>query len=105
QAEDGIRDFHVTGVQTCALPILATPVESSAPVDGATAPALPGRTSRGRLVLRRFLRNWTAMLGLAAIVLLFALAYLGPLVNRWRSEERRVGRWGECRGSAGDWNG
>src|SRR5690606_40900756 len=22
-AEDGIRDFHVTGVQTCALPILA----------------------------------------------------------------------------------
>src|SRR5690606_40170881 len=23
QAEDGIRDFHVTGVQTCALPILA----------------------------------------------------------------------------------
>src|SRR5690606_39525116 len=24
QAEDGIRDFHVTGVQTCALPILTT---------------------------------------------------------------------------------
>src|SRR5690606_40548780 len=23
QAEDGIRDFHVTGVQTCALPIFA----------------------------------------------------------------------------------
>src|SRR5690606_39981066 len=23
QAEDGIRDFHVTGVQTCALPIYA----------------------------------------------------------------------------------
>src|SRR5690606_17564583 len=23
-AEDGIRDFHVTGVQTCALPILET---------------------------------------------------------------------------------
>src|SRR5690606_39701545 len=32
QAEDGIRDFHVTGVQTCALPISAwqvTPVEFS----------------------------------------------------------------------------
>src|SRR5690606_40343243 len=26
QAEDGIRDFHVTGVQTCALPILFGPV-------------------------------------------------------------------------------
>src|SRR5690606_23499105 len=25
QAEDGIRDFHVTGVQTCALPILEPP--------------------------------------------------------------------------------
>src|SRR5690606_41038921 len=24
QAEDGIRDFHVTGVQTCALPICGT---------------------------------------------------------------------------------
>src|SRR5690606_40442811 len=24
-AEDGIRDFHVTGVQTCALPILDWP--------------------------------------------------------------------------------
>src|SRR5690606_39672989 len=26
QAEDGIRDFHVTGVQTCALPILVEDV-------------------------------------------------------------------------------
>src|SRR5690606_41090867 len=25
QAEDGIRDFHVTGVQTCALPISSNP--------------------------------------------------------------------------------
>src|SRR5690606_39302521 len=27
QAEDGIRDFHVTGVQTCALPILRRLIE------------------------------------------------------------------------------
>src|SRR5690606_39387144 len=27
QAEDGIRDFHVTGVQTCALPILMVGAE------------------------------------------------------------------------------
>src|SRR5690606_40361501 len=26
QAEDGIRDFHVTGVQTCALPILVVKI-------------------------------------------------------------------------------
>src|SRR5436309_15683725 len=30
QAEDGIRDFHVTGVQTCALPILSPPVLGAA---------------------------------------------------------------------------
>src|SRR5690606_40768222 len=32
QAEDGIRDFHVTGVQTCALPIyldIAIPAEEA----------------------------------------------------------------------------
>src|SRR5690606_39309667 len=27
QAEDGIRDFHVTGVQTCALPIYAVALD------------------------------------------------------------------------------
>src|SRR5690606_39597157 len=30
QAEDGIRDFHVTGVQTCALPICRTPSHTPA---------------------------------------------------------------------------
>src|SRR5690606_39504543 len=30
QAEDGIRDFHVTGVQTCALPILMVLATSAA---------------------------------------------------------------------------
>src|SRR5690606_41092222 len=28
QAEDGIRDFHVTGVQTCALPIYSNPLDN-----------------------------------------------------------------------------
>src|SRR5256885_9816663 len=30
QAEDGIRDYKVTGVQTCALPILSTLIRSRA---------------------------------------------------------------------------
>src|SRR5690606_39839520 len=35
QAEDGIRDFHVTGVQTCALPIYdADPVREDVPPVG-----------------------------------------------------------------------
>src|SRR5690606_40977582 len=29
QAEDGIRDFHVTGVQTCALPICADAIRDA----------------------------------------------------------------------------
>src|SRR5207249_9135646 len=40
QAEDGIRDRNVTGVQTCALPIFA----SRAGIDGAAAPGPAGRT-------------------------------------------------------------
>src|SRR5690606_40963997 len=31
QAEDGIRDFHVTGVQTCALPICSPRPAAPAP--------------------------------------------------------------------------
>src|SRR5690606_40438614 len=31
QAEDGIRDFHVTGVQTCALPIWTWTALGAAP--------------------------------------------------------------------------
>src|SRR5690606_39539424 len=33
QAEDGIRDFHVTGVQTCALPISVKKVLVASGVD------------------------------------------------------------------------
>src|SRR5439155_14087406 len=36
QAEDGIRDGHVTGVQTCALPILTPRARSSRTTSGTT---------------------------------------------------------------------
>src|SRR5690606_24180722 len=41
QAEDGIRDFHVTGVQTCALPIFVQLVSSCLSPPGA-GPAARG---------------------------------------------------------------
>src|SRR5207302_3389182 len=42
QAEDGIRDFHVTGVQTCALPIWPLQPPPLAPGPFVPAPLLPG---------------------------------------------------------------
>src|SRR5690606_41000490 len=43
QAEDGIRDFHVTGVQTCALPIYLAALPGAA-AGGALAWLLGGFT-------------------------------------------------------------
>src|SRR5207302_6134837 len=55
QAEDGIRDFHVTGVQTCALPILRSAEAASAAIlEGGMAEAV---------VSRPFLRILQAVIG------------------------------------------
>src|SRR5690606_40406969 len=71
QAEDGIRDFHVTGVQTCALPISprpagqprrqgplpAGPRRRPAPGRPRLAPPPPGRRPPGRSRPRPTLRE------------------------------------------------
>ena len=44
-------------------------------------------TSRGRLVLRRFLRERLALAGLAAVVLLFLVAYVSPFLVEWQYDE------------------
>src|SRR5207249_5457034 len=95
QAEDGIRDRNVTGVQTCALPILDITVtlqDSTAgvPVGTQTIHGL-GAGATTTLV---FSWNTTgAALGGHTLVATDGLA---------RSEERRVGK--ECRseGSRGE---
>src|SRR5207245_5635570 len=94
QAEDGIRDATVTGVQTCALPIyllvvlgwLFTPVLAW----GASYAGL----WLGAVVAARLSRP-LVMLGVAALgAAIFGFAALAM----WRSEERRVGKevglWG-----------
>src|SRR5690606_39627777 len=83
QAEDGIRDFHVTGVQTCALPI-----SSSRLLTTLTPPALPRPPActcalTTQTLPPSFSAAWRASSGD------FATAPFG------RSEERRVGK--ECR--------
>src|SRR5690606_40524446 len=56
QAEDGIRDFHVTGVQTCALPISASPGAPSGWSAARTRTAEPC-TSRSATVTATVLRG------------------------------------------------
>src|SRR5439155_8500723 len=87
QAEDGIRDGHVTGVQTCALPISGV----GARREVAARVVLQGQPAARRGGLVR-----------VAVLELEADALLGSEVpNGVRSEERRVGkecraRWARC---------
>src|SRR5207302_2198730 len=97
QAEDGIRDFHVTGVQTCALPICAIALVVAA----------------GRYLLNPFFRllaltGAREVMTAAALLIVLGAALimqaagmsmaLGAFLAGVRSEERRVGKewraWG-----------
>src|SRR5205823_14147029 len=83
QAEDGIRDKLVTGVQTCALPIL----EGSGRLFSSENCATRGKKSGRRLPTRRICVSGRPS------TLIEAWARLEP-----RSEERRVGKEGRARG-------
>src|SRR5260370_16318303 len=89
QAEDGIRDSSVTGVQTCALPILEA--AESAEAEMAKSTTLVG----GDREAQSFLSPETLRLAIsesaedAGEVLAYAT----------RSEERRVGKEGRSRWS------
>src|SRR2546429_3019437 len=86
QAEDGIRDVAVTGVQTCALPICFRVANGEVHVTG---DRLTGSEKRALLL-------WVAagILGLLFAHKYFFRAFPEASVN-FRSEERRVGK--ECR--------
>ena len=43
--------------------------------------------TRGRLILRRFLRQKSGILALVVLVLIFLLAYLGPYLTEWKYDE------------------
>src|SRR5690606_27663742 len=89
--EDGIRDFHVTGVQTCALPISAlkpvcgrdaahgrAPKGADTGADGVESPAVRHEGREGD-VLDTGVNDWEAkalrLLGLALLVM--CAAWLG----------------------------
>src|SRR5262249_59324730 len=82
QAEDGIRDWSVTGVQTCALPIFQ---KKLADTEAALQSALhEAREDPASLAILRLAK---------------ALAELKAATPE-RSEERRVGKEGRERGGA-----
>src|SRR5262249_59177046 len=92
QAEDGIRDWSVTGVQTCALPICQMADVALDRSDRTVAGALGVSAKRGR---QRGNLDRIAERGGGSVRL-----NVGDAIGR-RSEERRVGkewrcRWGPC---------
>src|SRR2546426_4316482 len=85
QAEDGIRDYKVTGVQTCALPISLRPgPHDDAPIEHAVRPL--GQHTVEELVTRA--------VGLGVVDHRVMIRVLRA-AQQIRSEERRVGK--ECR--------
>src|SRR5690348_17962585 len=86
QAEDGIRDGRVTGVQTCALPIL-----------GDALPNYPGHRCAESLRIRKLtvVESVRLFVQIAEQVKWFHADVGSVDASLERSEERRVGK--ECR--------
>src|SRR5690606_41036542 len=97
QAEDGIRDFHVTGVQTCALPICVDPAAFD-PVDreGYLAIVQQQYVARFDVVRQVLVRDTHARRGAGARR---HRRVEEKILSVTRSEERRVGKeWRYRRG-------
>src|SRR5690606_40112336 len=94
QAEDGIRDFHVTGVQTCALPICHA---------AGTGEKIDDRSVKAAMLVRlSAISKGYSGIHPSTILLLKDMINkdIIPVIPRHggvgaRSEERRVGK--ECR--------
>src|SRR5262249_59565675 len=92
QAEDGIRDWSVTGVQTCALPIL--------PVGWTVFNAMllyniTVKTGKFEIV-RRSVASLSGDARLQAVLIGFAFGAFLEGAAGARSEERRVGKGWRC---------
>src|SRR5690606_39433875 len=99
---DGIRDFHVTGVQTCALPISLHPTSSSHSSIDEELMELRQANETNRILMEGEAKGRAYLcFGVTDV------RYLEDLIYRYydsgmkifRSEERRVGKEGRSRGS------
>src|SRR5256885_3271047 len=86
QAEDGIRDYKVTGVQTCALPISSRDPNNN---NKESPSAVWSFTTASAVAAPTLLAPANGATGIASLPALSWNAVIG------RSEERRVGK--ECR--------
>src|SRR5690606_41199338 len=91
QAEDGIRDFHVTGVQTCALPICKD-TEREKPL---------ANMLEFKIIGRPYARHNgpPAVPGADYTPVAGCRTWRNAGTVRTRSEERRVGKEWRCRRS------
>src|SRR5438270_3618057 len=85
QAEDGIRDLTVTGVQTCALPILDRVHEHCPLLVQAIVQSSVGKEALTRTIVRRLYQQ-----GAVFVHTIYGDPYIQRA--RIRSEERRVGK-------------
>src|SRR5699024_11607667 len=99
---DGIRDQNVTGVRTCALPILSQVSEMASRVG--VPGGIAGLNSDGNVIDANsdVIGNDTRRAG--AVIFAQGADTARPTTSRdvmvlWRSEERRVGKEGGARGS------
>src|SRR5690349_13400915 len=73
---------------TDPLTIVAAEEAANAVVTGGPGEEEEHGLSRGRLVLRRFLRKKLAIAGLVTLVFLFVLAFVGPHLTKWTYSDK-----------------
>src|SRR5690348_17853905 len=98
QAEDGIRDGRVTGVQTCALPISGREIRvivSPGDVDDDSAALLSHEIARE-------IEDRLEYPGQVKVTVIRESRAVDVARNHGRSEERRVGKEGRGRWAAGE---
>src|SRR5205085_3664381 len=98
QAEDGIRDLTVTGVQTCALPIFQ-PVEPRGSQSNSQSNVLGIKNGATNLSTESAAARAASSSGARSRAPAGCLKTVSGATRRRRSEERRVGK--ECRRGGG----
>src|SRR5437588_3130482 len=97
QAEDGIRDHCVTGVQTCALPISSS---KAVLIDVGSEEAAEFRQTLLDVYVPRYGAEWERFLDSGPVYARIEAERMFAFATLARSEERRVGKGvdlGGCR--------